>query len=59
MDADRRFLNCMKKNYATLMIHIFGSIFHVLWCYIFVDILEMDIKGIGYACIVTNLVMYI
>jgi MATE family multidrug resistance protein len=59
MDADRRFLNCMKKNYATLMIQTFGAISHIFWCYLFVDVFQMDIKGIGYACIVTNLGMYI
>jgi Na+-driven multidrug efflux pump len=57
VDAERRFLNCMKRNYATLMIQIFGTTFHIFWCYLFVDVYHMDINGIGYACIVTNLVM--
>ena len=57
VDAERRFLNCMKRNYATLMIQILGTTFHIFWCYLFVDVYHMDINGIGYACIVTNLVM--
>lgn len=58
VDAERRFLNCMKINYATLLITILGTILHIFWCYLFVDIYQMDIYGIGYACLVTNIVMY-
>ena len=57
VDAERRFLNCLKRNFVTLMVQGTGLIFHVIACYFFVDMMKMDIQGIGLASIITNLTM--
>lgn len=32
---------------------------HIFWCWLFVDILEYDIEGIGLACTITNMTIFI
>jgi Na+-driven multidrug efflux pump len=59
VDAERRFLNCLKRNFVTLMVQSIGTLFHIFACYFFVDILNYDIQGIGLASIITNLIMLI
>ena len=59
VDAERRFLNCLKRNFVTLMVQSIGTLFHVFACYFFVDILKYDIQGIGLASIITNFIIYV
>ena len=41
------------------MVQSTGTLFHVLACYYFVDVMKMDIQGIGLASIITNFLMLI
>ena len=59
VDAERRFLNCLRRNFVTLVVQTIGTLFHVLACYFLVDILNYDIQGIGLASIITNLLMLV
>ena len=39
-----------------MLAQIFGSILHVLWCFLFVEVLKFDVEGLGYAVSVTQFI---
>lgn len=58
IDSQRRFLNMMGKNYIPLICQSTGIILHIFLCYKFVWVLELEIKGVGYASTITNVIIY-
>ena len=53
-DLLRRYLSCFKKTFLPMMSYLISTIFHPLWCQIFVIELDMRLYGIAYAGLVTN-----
>ena len=53
MDITRQFLNCFEKSKIPMIIQIFTSSLHYLWCYIFVSIMNLNIMGTALAMNIT------
>ena len=52
-DLTKRFLNCMNVTWVPMTATVFATILHPFWCYLFVNILGMDITGIAIAYTIT------
>lgn len=58
-DNQRRFLNMFGLNRIPLVCQVIGQIIHVLLCFLFVQRMDLEILGIGYAGSISGLVIYI
>lgn len=58
-DILRKFLNSLNKSFIPMVALIAGSILHIFWCYLFTDILLLEIMGIAYATLITYLTLFI
>ena len=54
-DAQRRFLNCLKRNMFTFLTQVLASFMHIFWCWFFIDYMKCDVWGVGMASIVTQI----
>ena len=52
-DMQKRFLNCMQLTQVAMIAQITSTLFHVVWCYIFVTVMGFDVEGLGYAMSLT------
>ena len=59
VDSQRRLLNCLKRNTCTFLVQACGTVVHIGWARLFVDRLGFGLQGIGMACFVTNLSVFI
>jgi len=57
-DAQRRFLNSIKRPMITMVAQFIGTLLHIVWGIVLVDYLKYDIEGIGIACIITNVIIF-
>ena len=58
-DLKKRFLNCMTISWVPMLAQIGGTVLHVLWCYIFVIYLDMQVVGLGLATAITNVGIFL
>lgn len=49
----------MKRNTCTFLVQACGTVVHIGWARLFVDRLGFGLQGIGMACFVTNLSVFI
>ena len=48
-NLDKKWLNSMKLNYVPMCALIVGTAFHLFFCFLFIYIWQMEIKGLAYA----------
>lgn len=59
IDQQKKFLNSLQKNFVPSVISSIGAVMHIGWCYLFVDVEDYKIKGIGAACVITNFLVFL
>ena len=42
-----------------MVAQVTGTLIHILWCYIFVNVLELHVQGLGLATAITNFGMFL
>jgi MATE family multidrug resistance protein len=52
-DANRRMLNCMGYQNGPMLVQMGCTILHIFWCYLFVDVFNLEVQGTGFATVVT------
>jgi len=58
-DLKKRFLNCMTYSWVPMLAQTGGTILHVLWCYILVVHLDLQVVGLGLATAITNVGIFL
>lgn len=52
-DAQKRFLNCCKKNFVPMASNLVNTLMYPLWCYLFIIHLELGIQGCALADLIS------
>ena len=56
-DMKKRFLNCLNITWVPMGARVVATLFHILWCYLFTEIFEFQIWGLGAATFITDLTL--
>jgi len=52
-DANRQYLNAMNRASVVMYTMIITSIMHLVWCYLFVFYIDLDVVGVAVATLIT------
>ena len=55
----KRFLNCLNIAQVPTIAQVGATLFHILWCYCLVELLELQVLGLGLASFITDLSMVV
>lgn len=58
-DAIRQYLNAMSKSFMVMIVSIIATIFHLVWCYLFLAVFKMDIVGVSIATSITYFMQFL
>lgn len=58
-DMKKRFLNCMSITWVPMFAQVVATLFHILWCYLFAEVFDFGVQGLGVATLLSDLILVI
>ena len=58
-DMKKRYLNCMSITWVPMLAQVVATLLHILWCYLFAEIFELQVLGLGIATLISDLILVV